>query len=247
MKGEYVPIEKRDNDKDKRDFDKNLEKKRRDKRARSKNQEEMMECTFRPKMSRKAQEQNRSVEDLFQWQRDRKKKLNSQRMRGVTEQEEYTFTPKITQKSSRIASKANTLKDKKTEDRLLTYAKEKHERLDNKRRNQNKGLFKPEFNQRSKEIIKRKNSKDNIETLKKVSNGQVGNVEYFTATKIKKKDDRSSKTERGNRTQRDKRALRNKSNKKFKGKIGTRSLETSKERTRKRRIKPRKKGKRDPL
>lgn len=247
MKREYVPIEERSTDQDVRNFDKNLEKRRREERERSKNAENIQECTFRPRMSKRAQAKNRSIEDLFQWQKDKRLRLNSKRMSNINGQEEFTFAPKITQKSSRMAKRANGSKDKRTEDRLLKYAEEKERRLEERRRSQNKGLFKPDFNDKSRKILDRKHSKDNEDTIKKVANGQVGNVKYFTATKVKRGENTDSSVDHRNKTQRESRRARTKSKGRFKGKIGTRSLESSKEKRPRKKTRSKKVGKKDPL
>lgn len=250
--------EEREADSERKNFDQIIDKRRKERRERLKEYENLRECTFHPETSNRKYDKKRSIEDLFEWQREKTLKLNTKRISNLEREEEYTFKPEITRNSSKLALKANGSKSKITEDRLLKFGDEKNEKLKKQRSQQNSGLFKPYICENSRKIMNKKNSKEKIERIKKTPNGQFGNVKYFTASKATASTaqdthiGREQSKEKRRKTM--KRRARTKSKEDFKKGIATHSLDFSKDKRKfrkptsnKRPLKSSKKGKKDPL
>ena len=115
-----------------------------------KQQNELRECTFKPKINRSKNysiTKKRTVEDLYQWQERRDKKI------AEVEQEVTTkgvhSKPQILEKSKKMVSGvlSNRLS---VEDRLIQKQQEKEEKLRKLREEQTKGFFKPSIKRKRK-------------------------------------------------------------------------------------------------
>lgn len=261
LKRDYVPVEEREENLERKNFDSRMEEKRKSKREWSKEDDDLKECTFSPKTTKKY-DRSRSIDDLFDWHREKHFKLNTIRMNRLEREEVYSFKPKLTKKSSKLAFKVNGKKSRIAENRLLKYGKERENTLEKKRKQQDRGLFKPYICLNSRKIMNRKNSKEKIDTLRKVPNGETGNIKYFTASKATAStaQDTYIGRERSKEKPKKRRRARTKSKEGLKKGIQSHSLEFSKRgknreggrNFRKRKYprtarKPQRKGKKDPL
>lgn len=134
----------------------------------------LQECTFKPDISHKG-DQNRGIQDLYEWDLSRQAKLEVQKYSNLMNQPAYDFKPKISSKSIKLAEKNRN--DGPLHDRLIKQAQEKEKKIQKMRKEEQDQMFKPTINNKSRQI----SSNIHKEPLKKVENGQSFNIEFFKA------------------------------------------------------------------
>ena len=95
------------------------------------------DCTFKPKINKRSHSKKRSVNDLFEWQKDCQRRKMQKEMDKANK--ERKKVPRVLKKSKRMVERNKT----KVEDRLLYKAKLKEEKLQKLKDEQCKGMFKP--------------------------------------------------------------------------------------------------------
>lgn len=130
------------------------------------------ECTFKPELSKTAGKlkQGRNVDDLLQWNEDKRFKLENQRLNHDHLNEDFTFQPKIDKKSEQM------LKDRKgsVDNRLFNKSKLKQDKLAQLKQDVEKGWFQPQINQESIRLLKEK-GQDYV----KQDNGKTQNIDFW--------------------------------------------------------------------
>lgn len=116
MKREYVPLTERE---EKDDFDEVLDERRKQNRKIDHEIEEMDNCTFEPKIS-KDKNMTRSIDDLYEWNDSKRRRIEHERLRGVVNMPQYCFEPQIDKHSVEILEKKkDEYLSTKPEDRLI--------------------------------------------------------------------------------------------------------------------------------
>ena len=158
-----------------RDFDQELQQKRQ--HDPNRHQDEMEECTFHPKISQSgvSTPKSRGIRDLYEWNRTKQTKIDTEMFARLQNQPKYDFKPSISAKSIKLAESKRA--DVPLHERLILSAKEKEEKLERWRKEEQDKMFKPAKNLKSIEIM----SKRVPETLKKVDNGKSKNIDFFKA------------------------------------------------------------------
>ena len=181
MKREYVPLTERE---EVEDFDEILDQRRLAHRDINKEIEEIDECTFEPAKLSKNKNMSRSIDDLYMWNDQKRRRIEHERLKGVVNMPQYRFEPKIDKNSVEILErKKDSYLARKPEDRLLERGEDIKRKKERLRESSTKGWFKPHITQRSKEIVARKTGKLPPESkvrLKKL--GRTKNVTYYDAS-----------------------------------------------------------------
>lgn len=117
--------------------DKNRKLTERKQRLQENENAELSECTFIPRINKKSASKQRTIDDLFDWQKNKTKRLEEQ----VNQENQEPL--KSERKSRR------SMCGEKVEDRLLKQAVQREEKLRLLQEEVNKSLFQPKINKRS--------------------------------------------------------------------------------------------------
>ena len=149
-------------------YDDQLDKQRKSRPVKKDNG--LADCTFHPNIH-SGSKNDRSVDDLFKWEQDKRFKLANQRLRKL-EGDEYRFEPEIDSKSKKMAGG----RFGEVEDRLMQAGIDRQKKLEDLHNNIQNGLFKPQINLNSKRILERKD-----QSLFKLDNGKTINLDFYEA------------------------------------------------------------------
>jgi len=182
MKKEYIPILERDSWTYTDRFDNENALWKHHQAELEREADEYDKCTFHPEISPEGKAH--TVDELIQWGKEKRQKHASLRLRQMEEDgHEFTYRPRITNRSREIMKNREKTKSKeKPEDRLMSYGVKKKKRMKEKRKESTKGLFTPHINKKSREILIRKNSKE-IDVKVLVPNGETKNCKFYHAKK----------------------------------------------------------------
>lgn len=137
-------------------------------------EEDYDDCSFKPKITKSANEVDRSVDDLLRWGDEKRIKLASRRLSKL--QEAPSFTPEISRKSKILT------KDRKGElyDRLMRCADKKNEKIEEIRREYDRKFFKPQICENSRIIA----AGEKPVNLHKIDNGRTENLDFYQAEPV---------------------------------------------------------------
>lgn len=173
FKKQRVPLEEQKHRFD-ADFDSYLKGQRRTRKRPL--EDELEECTFQPATNTNGNAEERGVEDLFRWKREKDIRLNKIRM-GIVENGTLSFQPETNKKSSVLVRgrKGNVY------DRLYSTAGKKGRMIEERQHEEEMRLKmqKPVMNSKSKKILKAKNCGNEI--LKKVEIDRNEKCSYYAA------------------------------------------------------------------
>jgi hypothetical protein len=68
----------------------------------------MENCTFKPEISQNCENNARGVKDLYEWEMERKAKIEVERLYQTQNIPNYDFKPKISARSIKMAEKSRT-------------------------------------------------------------------------------------------------------------------------------------------
>ena len=115
-----------------RNFDQELQQKRQHDPNRL--LDEMDECTFHPKLSQSgvSTPKSRGIRDLYEWNKVRQSKIDTEMFARLQNQPKYDFKPSISARSIKLAETKRS--DAPLHERLILTAKEKEEKIERMRK-----------------------------------------------------------------------------------------------------------------
>lgn len=131
-----------------------------------KKKEELKECTFQPNINSKTKRRKRTVDDLYNWQKEKIRKITQKEIqKAKNEKKIMAIQPRPSRKSRKILKKH--LRENKengkvcVEDRLLQQQRKKEEKIRKLRQAQLRGFFMPKISHNipSPKYRKQRNSK----------------------------------------------------------------------------------------
>lgn len=138
-----------------------------------KREKELKECTFQPSINSKTKRKKRTVDDLYNWQKEKIRKITQKEIQKAKHEKKIIAKhPKALRNSRKILKK--NLKENKenrlvsVEDRLLDQQKKKEEKIKKLREAQIKGFFMPKISDNipsPKYRIEKNNSRRSIASV----------------------------------------------------------------------------------
>ena len=133
----------------------------------------LKDCTFSPNINPRSKAEDRTVDDLLSWGKDRQFKLANARLNEL-DLGQQTFTPEIDPNSRRLAG----IRDGEVEDRLMNSGIDRAQRLKDKSRDEKLRMFHPKISDNSRKLAAGLRLTDD---LRKIDNGQTINLDFWEA------------------------------------------------------------------
>ena len=142
----------------------------------AKQREDNNESTFSPKITKKATNKERTIQDLIDWHDKKQGKLVRKRIRGLLDDPECTFSPTVDSKSKRMGSSRSP---KKVYDKLYGDAERNQKKRRRKLRDRKKALHNPAIGKKTRKIVEKLEREGSRARMGIFPNGKTENLDFF--------------------------------------------------------------------